>query len=141
MKGCLVAFAALAVSGCGSSSEVVGECGSMSGSFLVTERRESGTCPVATDPVTMNVTTNADQTADVSLFDVRCTGTVNACNITGSCPIPDPDVPNIITGNVSLDLTIARDSIRGSYTVTLNPGSPGVPDGCTGTFAVSGPRR
>jgi hypothetical protein len=141
----LVSIAAVAAVGCGSSDEKreFTECGPITGGFQVTERLESGTCPLSTDPFTINVAVKADQTADVEFpdFGIQCTAAaVNGCNVKGNCAIR-AGMPAAIIGNVSVDLIIQPAGIQGSYTVTLNPGSPDVPNGCTGRFTVSGTRR
>jgi hypothetical protein len=144
MKRWLLSLAALTTLGCGSSEDerAFTDCGSIGGSFQATERVESGTCPVYGDPFSINVTANADQTADVEFveFDITCGAAVNGCSLKGNCPIRS-GMPEMITGNVSLDFTLETTGIRGSYTVTLNPGSAASPNGCTGRFAVNGTRR
>ena len=145
MKGFLVAFVALASTGCGSSEDdrPFTDCGSLTGGFQVTEKRESGTCPESTDPFSINLTAKPDQTVEVEFveFDITCGGPVNSCNVRGNCPTR-AGMPEMITGNVSIDLTIAPASLQGSYNVTLNPNAiPDIPDGCNGRFKITGTRR
>jgi len=146
MKRFVVSIAAFAALSCGSSEEKreFTECGPITGGFQVTERLESGTCPLSTDPFTINVAAKADQTADVEFadFGIQCSGAaVNGCTIKGNCAIR-AGMPPVVTGNVSVDLTIQPAGIQGSYSVTLNPGAVAdVPDGCTGRFTVTGTRR
>ena len=145
VKGFSIALAALTCAGCGSSDEdrAFTECGALSASFQVTEQLVSGNCAVSSDPFTINVVEKADQTADVDFpdFGARCGGAVNSCNIKGNCAIR-AGMPEMITGNINIDLTIQPNGIQGSYGVTLNPGAfPDVPNGCTGRFTVTGTRR
>jgi hypothetical protein len=146
MKRFLTWIAALATLGCGSSDEKreFTECGPITGGFQVTERLESGTCPLSTDPFTINVAAKPDQTANVEFpdFGIQCGGVaVNGCSLRGNCATR-AGMPPIVTGNVSVDLTIQPAGIQGSYSVTLNPGAVAdVPNGCTGRFTISGTRR
>jgi hypothetical protein len=133
----LVAFVVVA---CSSSDEA--QC-QVAGLYVATATPESGNCPVSTDPVTDTFEVKGDSaTLIVQGLGPVCTGKVQSCTWTASCPIVVTDAtdPANKTGTVQYSWTFTKDGFSGTSALSLPP-AKSLPSGCKGIARVTGSRR